>query len=252
MYGNSICGGGLRNNKWCLLILILIVVWILVFIRRCGTIRLYSYQENSILASTFGGAFDIPASAIGGAFDIPASAIGGAFDIHKFIEGLRKKYTDPQDHIEIELKLKDKSAYSKFAKWAKSQPDKTIEDSTNKIWTNGRENVIETIYNNGKSSKWSTKQRLSKYEIELGPIAISLEKDIEGPPNFIAEKSKPNMVRQKSRVSANINEHWRVDCTKVRQSDTGEKEEVEIEYIAPDYWNALNHIDEVDQFIRSI
>jgi hypothetical protein len=245
MYGNSICERSLQNIKWCTLILILAIVWILLFIRRCQTGKFGKTPNSKVV----GGA-DIYNS------DMFRDIVGGAFDIRKFIEGLRKKYTDSHDHIEIELKLKDKSAYSKFAKWAKSQSDHTTENTINKIWTNGRENVIETIYDHETPSKWSTKQRLSKYEVELGPLAISLERDLDIAPSFITESSKPNMVRQKSRISANINKHWRLDCTKVRQTDAGMHNEGpkvrQSDAGEKDYWNVLDHINEIEEFIRSI
>lgn len=219
----------MRCKFWCILMFILAVIWALLFVEK-HCIRLQGTKGCS-------------------------SYYGGGFDIRKFLAGLRKKYTMQQNNIEIELKLKNKGVYERLAAYVRTQPTYTEENTINRIWRDkDGTNIIETTLSKNKDIiKWSTKKRLSKYDMDLGTIAVSLERELDNrPANIVGE---PMLIRRKNRISTALNENWRIDCTQVEQNNADDtvamQNEVEIEYIAPDYWNSIDHINEITEFLAN-
>jgi hypothetical protein len=175
---------------------------------------------------------------------------GGAFDFSKFLKSLPKKYNNKNENIEIEIKYKNYELFEKIVNWVRSNKKYTIKNTTNKIWN--ELNLIETTDEDNKK-QWNYKKKLSQIDISmvpikensllLGKITVALEKpadqfDIKGP---------PSIVRKKERISVDLNKYWRIDCTKV---DT--KWEIEFEYIADDYWNVLEHIEDIENFLSRL
>lgn len=165
---------------------------------------------------------------------------GGAFDISTFLKGLKKKKA--QGHIEVEIKLLRPEFYENIEKYIRGHKHLVESNTTNRIWSLAEHNLIETIAD-GKST-WSTKRRISKFMLPVGKMTIALE-------NNTTQKGvgEPNLIRQKNRISAPLNKHWRIDYTEV---DGNRELEVEFEYVAKDFWNAIGHIKEIEQFLTNL
>jgi hypothetical protein len=171
---------------------------------------------------------------------------GGEFNIMNFLSSLRKKYTSSDYHIEVELKLKHSHLFDKIEKYIRQHKDFEENKTENHIWDSG---IIKTIKSNGDTT-WSIKKRLSSYNFPIGKITIALEKDTND-----RETSEPILIRKKDRISAPLDNHWRIDYTVVDGIDFikgNNKTEVEFEYIADDYWNAPNHINSIEDFLEKI
>jgi hypothetical protein len=164
--------------------------------------------------------------------------IGGKFDIGAFLESLRNKYKNST--IEVEIKLTRTDIFDKIVEYIRN--NEFIEtNTTNQIWPSG---VIKTTDENGKTT-WSRKKRISKYMLPIGKMTIAEEEsDILDRP-----ETKAEVIRKKKRISTSLNDHWRIDCTWVNDNETPE---IELEYIADDYWNAEKHIPEIEQFIQEL
>jgi hypothetical protein len=180
---------------------------------------------------------------IGALQDQKIWVFGGAFDISAFLQTIKKKYKPTQkSSVEVEIKLSRQDLFDKIVKWIRRQ--KYIEsDTTNKIWPH--DGLINTIYADG-TNKLSRKKRLTKYELPIGKLTVALE---ISEVNMAIPTAEPILVRQKKRISAPLNKYWRIDCTWVNGAQIPE---VEIEYIASDYWNSLQHIPEIERFLMSL
>jgi hypothetical protein len=162
---------------------------------------------------------------------------GGEFNLVDFLNSLRKKYILPEEHIEVELKLKHSYLFDKIENYIRNHKHFKKSNTINYIWSSG---IIKTIKSDGKII-WSIKKRLSNYNLPLGKITISLEKD-----THLRETNEPILIRNKNRISAPLDKYWMIDYTEVNGNI-----EVEFEYIADDYWNAPNHINKIEDFLDS-
>jgi hypothetical protein len=222
------------------LILIVFIIYLIVFLLISKIIR--NQTNDNILFERYYN------------FKNNSNIYGGEFNIMDFLSGLRKKYTSSDDHIEIELKLKHSHLFDKIAKYIRQHKNFEESKTENHIWQNG---IIKTINSDG-SVNWSIKKRLSNYNFPIGKITIALEKDTNN-----RETSNPMLIRKKNRISAPLDSHWRIDYTEVKSNDGNinnisnnhndiDKTEVEFEYIANDYWNAPNHLNEIEEFLEKI
>jgi hypothetical protein len=169
--------------------------------------------------------------------------IGGVFDLASYLATIKKKYNSKKDNIEVEIKLTQHDLFDKIVVWIRQNKKNIETNTTNRIWHGS--GLIETIDSAGKS-EWSRKQRITKYMLPIGKLTVALEQsDIEvDMPNI-----KPDMIRTKKRISAPLNKYWRIDCTWVNDE---QMPEIEVEYIAKDYWNVLRHIYEIDEFLANL
>lgn len=178
-----------------------------------------------------------------------STIIGGAFDIQSFLNNLRRKYgpnlaTKPIN-VEVEIKFKcDAIKLNKIAKWIIGQSKSIRTETTDYIWS--RQKIIKTI--SGESTKWHTKDRLSKIDMQLGnefpaKLTIATEQDLIEEPIMYTNY---DLSRFKQRTSLQLDKYWRLDCTWV---DNNTVPEIEAEYVAPDYWNALQRIKIIEKLI---
>jgi hypothetical protein len=166
---------------------------------------------------------------------------GGTFDISSFLQTIRKKYPqqDNSSAIEVEIKLLHKNLFEKIVEWIREK--KYTESNTlNKIWQH--DGLISTADSEGNIT-WSRKKRISKYSLPIGKLTIALEESDICDPTPIGD---PVVIRQKRRISTSLNDYWRIDCTWVNDEQIPE---IEMEYIAKDYWNAPQHICEIEEFL---
>jgi hypothetical protein len=200
--------------------------------------------------------------------------VGGRLDPEQFLKQLVKKHTDA--HIEVEIKLKEVGYFSKILQWIKKQPH-TAENTINRIWHMDGKNMIETIDMDDMTSagmmsapKYSSKKRLFKYDVPLGKLTVSLEEGLGSDKTDydMFNAADPAIVRIKRRLSANINDNWRVDYTRVNVADvrlsatevvrTAQKSsksemiEVEFEYIGEDVEGSFSCMSQLVGFIGTL
>lgn len=164
---------------------------------------------------------------------------GGVFDINKYLIGLK----NIEEHIEVEIKLKDLDMINKIIKWVNIQTNIIKENTINNIWT--KYQIIKIT--NGNDITWHTKKKLTNIMMPeiSGKMTVSIEKPITKP----EIQEPPDIIRKKNRTSIKLNKYWRLDVTYVNDNDIPE---IEIEYIAKDFYNAGKRINYIQKFIKNL
>ena len=192
--------------------------------------------------------------------------IGGRLDPEQLLKSLVNKYADDGSHIEVEIKLKEVRYFNKILQWIKEQKH-TAENTVNRIWHVNGKSMIETsnLDSIDDVPRYSSKKRLFKYDMHLGRLTASLENDLNSDYTTLTT-GEPAIIRVKRRLSANINDRWRVDYTRVNVADAQmsvteivrisrrlpETVEVEFEYIGKDVEGSISSVSELDRFIRQL